>query len=78
MAEQRRHVVPNLRAWRLHRLMAQEQLAKAAGVGVNTIFRLERPEERANELTIYKLARGLGVSVRELLEEEPPEKDAAA
>ncbi len=72
--QQRRSEIPNLRAWRLHKLMNQEQLAEAAGVGRQTIFRLERPDERANELTIHKIAKGLGITVHQLMNEMPPEK----
>lgn len=72
-----RSPIPNLRNWRLHRLLNQEELAEKAGLGRETIFRLERPEQLANELTIYKIARALDVSVRQLLEELPPEKDRA-
>jgi DNA-binding XRE family transcriptional regulator len=76
--EDKRQTIPNLRAWRLYRLLKQGELAKAAGLGEQTIFRLERPGERANELTIHKIARALGVTVQQLLQEQPPEKVCAA
>lgn len=68
-----RRPIPNLRAWRIYRLLSQDQLAKAAGVGEMTIHRLERGDN-ANELTVYKLAKGLGLSIQQLLTEAPPEQ----
>lgn len=76
--EDKRKAIPFLRAWRLSRLMKQGELAAAAGLGEQTIFRLERPGERANELTIHKIAKALGISVQQLLNEPPPENVRAA
>lgn len=73
-----RKAIPYLRDWRLHRLLTQDKLAEVAGIGRDTVFRLERPDQRANELTIHKIAKALDVSVRQLLEELPPEKECAA
>ena len=67
------YAIPHLRAWRLHRLLTQDQLAQAAGVGRDTVYRLERDGERANELTIHKIAAGLGIAVEELHIEPPKE-----
>lgn len=66
MEPQKRSEIPYLRAWRLHRRMTHEELAKAAEVGRQTVIRLEKPGQRANELTIYKIAHGLGISVEDL------------
>lgn len=66
-----RIALPQLHAWRRHRLMGPKDLAEAAGVSRDTIFRLERPGARANEITAFKLARALQVSVKQLQEEEP-------
>ncbi len=71
MGEPKRYPIPHLRAWRLHRLMTHAQLAQAAGVGRNTVLRLERPGARANELTIYKLAQALGLSPQHLRQDPP-------
>lgn len=68
----RRHV-PNLRAWRVYRLLSQDKLAKAAGVGEMTVHRLERGD-KANELTVYKLAKALEITIQQLLLEQPPEQ----
>ena len=77
MKDDKRRPIPYLRAWRLHKLLKQVELAQQAGVGEQTIIRLEQGG-RANELTIHKLARALEVSVRQLEEEAPPEKVRAA
>ena len=77
MPEEQRTQVSNLRAWRLYTLLKQVELAEKAGVGEQTVIRLEKGG-RATELTIHKLARALGISVRQLLEEQPPEKRRAA
>lgn len=69
--------VPHLRAWRIHRLMSHKELAQAARVSEQTIYRLEHTAERANDLTAHKLARALGVSYEQLLNEDP-KKDQAA
>lgn len=75
-----RRALPHLKAWRVYRLLSQAKLAQAASVGEMTVVRLERGGE-ANELTIYKLAKALDVTVQQLLEEGPPEQttiDSAA
>ncbi|HEV2459388.1 MAG TPA: helix-turn-helix transcriptional regulator [Ktedonobacterales bacterium] len=63
--------VPYLRHWRVHRLWTQEQLAAHSDVSVPTIVRGERGKT-VGALTAAKLARALGVSVRQL-RETPPE-----
>lgn len=73
MVQPHRYPIPHLRAWRLAQIKSQEQLAKEAGIGAATIVRLEKPGEKANELTIYRLAKALKISPRKLLEEPPPE-----
>lgn len=76
----RRASIPHLRAWRIYRLKSQLQLAQAAQVGEQTVIRLEKGNE-ANELTLYKLARALGITIHQLLNEAPPEQtliDSAA
>lgn len=66
--------VPYLRAWRIKRVLSQRQLAKQAGIGVSTIIRLEQGE-RANFLTLHKLAQGLNLTVEQLLNDNPNEED---
>ena len=69
--------IPYLKAWRLSRLMNHKELAEAAKVTEQTIYRLERTGQQANMLTVHKLAKALGVSYEQLLSEEP-KKDRAA
>jgi DNA-binding XRE family transcriptional regulator len=66
-----RTMLPYLHDWRVYRLMTTDELALATGLGKTTIFRLERDGQRANEITAFKLARALQVSVKQLQEEEP-------
>lgn len=58
--------VPHLRTIRERKLLTIRELATAAGVSPNTVFRIEqgRPAELR---TIRKLAAALGVSGEELL-----------
>ena len=62
--------LPMLRAWRLHTLRRQGEVARAAGVSKATMIRAEKgwPVE---ELTAARLARALGVTVEQLESEKP-------
>jgi DNA-binding XRE family transcriptional regulator len=62
--------LPYLRHWRLHRLMTVRGLGAAAGVGFTTVARIESGYPAA-AITAIKLARALGVTVRQLKEEQP-------
>lgn len=62
--------LPYLRAWRLHALMTQDQLAQAAGVGPATVVRAES-DNPVNALTAAKIARALGVTLKQLETTEP-------
>lgn len=62
--------LPYLRHWRIERLMPQTQLASAAGVAVSTIVRAEAGTP-VHALTAGRLARALGVTVKQLRAEEP-------
>jgi transcriptional regulator with XRE-family HTH domain len=53
--------LPRLRAVRIARLLTQQELARAAGVGFTTINRLERGAAPAELRTVRKLAAALGV-----------------
>ncbi len=64
--------LPMLRAWRLHTLRRQGEVALAAGVSKATMIRAEKGAP-VEELTAARLARALGVSVRQLQEVPPDE-----
>jgi transcriptional regulator with XRE-family HTH domain len=64
--------LPYLREWRVKALLTQSALAKRAGVAAQTVTRAESGD-RVSLLTAERLARALGVSVRQLQEEAPPE-----
>ena len=59
--------VGRLKRLRRLRLMSQEELAEASGVGRATISRIERGETGAHGRTLRKLAATLGVGVEELV-----------
>jgi transcriptional regulator with XRE-family HTH domain len=54
--------LPRLRAVRIARLLTQQELARAAGVGFTTVNRLERGARPAELRTVRKLAAALGVA----------------
>lgn len=62
--------VPYLRAWRLHALMTQDQLAEAADVGKATVVRAER-DGTVSALTAAKIARALGITLKQLETTQP-------
>jgi DNA-binding XRE family transcriptional regulator len=66
-----RVALPVLLQWRQARFLSQEQLADLAGVTRVTVSRLENGLMEANPVTLHKLARGLKLSVPELLAGPP-------
>jgi transcriptional regulator with XRE-family HTH domain len=66
--------LPHLRAWRVHALMSQHQLAAKAEVGPATVARLELGG-RANQLTVQRLANALTITPRQLMREPPDEHE---
>ena len=58
-----------VRETRKRKLLTQEQLADKAGVGVNTIIRIERNQVEPHSRTIRKLAAALSVSPADLIED---------
>jgi len=58
-----------VRETRKRKLLTQEQLADKAGVGVNTIIRIERNQVEPHGRTIRKLAAALSVSPADLIED---------
>jgi transcriptional regulator with XRE-family HTH domain len=58
-----------LRDTRKRKLLTQQELADRAGIGVNTVIRIERNQVDPQGRTIRKLAEALGVAPSELLED---------
>ena len=56
-----------LRELRRRRVLTMEELAEKAGVGRNTIWRLEHGVMGAQPRTIRKLAKALGVEPEDLV-----------
>ncbi len=59
--------VERLKEFRRLRALSQQELADAAGVGRNTISRIERGETGAHGRTLRRLAQALSVDVAELV-----------
>jgi transcriptional regulator with XRE-family HTH domain len=51
-------------------LLTQEELAKRAGIGLNTLNRIEKDHTEPRFRTIRKIARALDVDPKDLLPEE--------
>jgi transcriptional regulator with XRE-family HTH domain len=62
------HIGDELRLWRMRRAMTQGKLAEKAGVGINTIVRIERNQTEPRPPTIGKLARALGIDPAQLVD----------
>ena len=60
----------NLRQAREDRLMTQEELAKAADLGLSTVLRAETDTVEPRFSTIRKLAKALDMDPRELTRRE--------
>lgn len=54
--------------WRWHKGLTQTQLAEAADVGINTIFRMEHGQSIATPKTVVKVAKALGIDVEVFLD----------
>jgi transcriptional regulator with XRE-family HTH domain len=61
------HIGERLRQLREERALRQEDLAALAGLGKNTINRLERNRTEPHMTTVRKLAEALDVDPRELV-----------
>lgn len=75
MVERRsaREDLVHLRTWRAYRSMTLKELAEASGVSLMGVQRLESGHARANPVTVTKLARALGITRKQLIEQEPDE-----
>ena len=56
-----------LKELRRRRVLTMEELAEKAGVGLNTVWRLEHGVMGAQPRTVRKLAKALGVEPEELV-----------
>jgi transcriptional regulator with XRE-family HTH domain len=65
--EAQKRLGQNIRERRKERRMSQTELAQRAGVALMTISRLERGEHEPHVRTLSQIARGLGVSLLELM-----------
>ena len=54
---------------RLRRAMTQQELADAAGLGINTIIRIEGNKTQPHPPTVRKLATALGVDPSEIVKD---------
>jgi DNA-binding XRE family transcriptional regulator len=61
-----------LRAWRLAKLLSQDELVARSGVAKSTIVKLETRRQRANLATVGRLAKALGIAREQLVYEAPP------
>ncbi|MBV9454499.1 MAG: helix-turn-helix transcriptional regulator [Rubrobacter sp.] len=60
----------NLRLAREDRLLTQKELARAAGLGLSTVLRVENDQVEPRFSTIRKLAKALDMDPRELTRRE--------
>jgi transcriptional regulator with XRE-family HTH domain len=61
------HVGNRLKELRIRRAMTQDELAEAAGIGKNTVNRIERNHTEPRPPTLRKLADALRVDPAELI-----------
>jgi transcriptional regulator with XRE-family HTH domain len=72
MAEKiRGRPLPYLKAWRMNKLIAQNELAQRTGLARATLARAERGDEVVNFANIRKLAEALGITAEDLLYHDP-------
>jgi transcriptional regulator with XRE-family HTH domain len=77
MAEKvRGRPLPYLKAWRMRKLLGQNELAAKSGLARATLARAERGDEIVNFANIRKLAEALGISTDDLLYRSPRDPDA--
>ena len=64
----------HLRSWRAYRGLSMDGLAALADLTRTAIANLESGNAKANPVTVFKLARALRITRKQLIEEEPPEE----
>ena len=62
------YIGERLKDLRIRRALTQEELAAKAGIGKNTVNRIERNLTEPRPSTLWKLAEALGVEPAELVE----------
>lgn len=62
----------HLRAWRMVRLLTQQELADRAGLSISTVVRIEATLGLANLATVRALAWALGITPERLAFGGPP------
>ncbi|MEE8454089.1 MAG: helix-turn-helix transcriptional regulator, partial [Limibaculum sp.] len=63
-------VGPSIRRYRVAEGLTLAELARRSGVSISTISKIENGKISGGFETIYKLARGLGVLVTEIIDGE--------
>lgn len=74
----RGRALPHLRAWRMHKVVGQAELARKAGLSKGTLARAERGDAIVSFANVRKLAEALGISPDELLGPAPGEDGSGA
>jgi transcriptional regulator with XRE-family HTH domain len=64
------HIGDRLKDLRIDQALTQRELADRAGIGVNTVNRIELNETEPHMSTVRKLAQALGVAPRRLTKGE--------
>jgi transcriptional regulator with XRE-family HTH domain len=67
-----------LRAWRVDRLISQDELCAKTGIAKSTLSKLENARNEANLATVGKIADALGLTRQQLVYEAPPARMTTA
>lgn len=68
-----RVALQHLRSWRAYKGLTLDALGEAADLTKTALSRLENGQARANPITVFKLAKALGITRKQLVEQEPDE-----
>ncbi len=66
-----------IKVLRDEKLMTSQELADLAGISRDVIYRLENHKSGANQTSIKRIARVLGVEPKELLDDERKRRGAS-
>lgn len=64
----------NLKYWRMRKALTMRDLVAISGVSTQTIVNIERYGHMPQPLVIKKLSAALGVSIEDLIQDEPDGK----